>query len=143
MAFWSQQRFCLVSPLLSSPNREHGSFVENFNLPCVSSLAAFVTHKCHFQSVHLQFLGPQLWAAITIGSHSCPPLPRYQHPNSAVPAHPAGYPFLRDSAWIPPGPGAPFTLLPRCPHAVAAVFTFSLQLELALGHRAWCWLLVM
>lgn len=86
MVFWSQHRPCSFSPSLPSPNVEHGSFVEKFfflipekNPPCVSSLAAFVTHKCHFQSVHLQFLDPQLWAAITA----------IIIPTPTVPAHPA------------------------------------------------------
>lgn len=58
---------------ISLYNEEHGSFVAIFcwlaepekNLPCISLLAVFGTHKRHVRSAHLQSLSPQLWTAIT------------------------------------------------------------------------------
>lgn len=152
MAFWLQQRPSSINPSLSSPNEDHGSFVEIFLIPGnageESPTCILIGSFCDLQmslsecpsavsGVPLPRYEQPSQLALTF---ALPPLPRYHHPNSSIPAHPVGYLFLRVSAWIP---GAPFTLLlPRCPCAVAAVFTFSLQLELALNQKAWCWLLV-
>lgn len=59
--------------------------------------------------------GPHLWSVITAGSHSSPAHRHHQHhhPSSLVPAYPAGWLFLKDSAKIPPSPGAPFVLPPQ------------------------------
>lgn len=99
MAFWSQQRSCSISPSLPLPNGERGSFVEIFFIPgnaredslCVPSLAAFVTHKCHFSECPSAVSGSPV-----VGSHHsrlsllpCLHYPGIIIPTPAVPAHPA------------------------------------------------------
>lgn len=83
-----------------------------------------------------------------VGSHHswlsllpCPHYPGISIP--AGPAHPAGYLFLGTQLGfhLVQEPHLPTSQDVPWAWAIAAVFTFSLQLELALGHKAWCWLL--
>lgn len=73
VAFWPQQRPQSILPAFPYIMRNMGHLKQYFDswqsqrrISYVYPYwPSFVAHKRHIQSVHLQFLGPQLWAAIT------------------------------------------------------------------------------